>query len=441
MKSILDLHENIFHEIFQFLDNHTIYGKLRGVCSALKIYADSFIQLAGVVMFLGYGHSQLLHTYKLRKNIVSISVQSRMPYPAFHTIKNLGSFWGILNGRIVVGNTMRSEEGLWVQDSFKNNMSKHKRKTYWPCELMLKHLYEYNPKENNWKKFNQIDRSSPKNNTYVMYDHHFRAMWYPIGNTCLILALKNSISKKYVNELGPTCFPDPLIITSDYRNYTLYDVNTKQSFNYFQINKDLCSYLNIPIEISTLRDFDIVRVAANKIIIVGGTSSLGPNSWLWQGELTNKGSLIKWSRKCNIEGVRYFYSGNPFFFKLGDALYFLGYNVMIDSGLIETWNKSHQRQENLYCDRYDITEGMYKTNVHSVPSNLWLDNITSNPRIVLKDKHETFVVITAGPNNASFLFTADKGFNNDHMVIVPKAVSWDYLFKLFPRSYYTIKVL
>ena len=78
-KFILDLHENIFHEIFKFLNYDTIYFKLRGVCRKLRIYADSFIQLGGVFMFLGQQSSQLLHMYKRKENAFFICMSSMKP--------------------------------------------------------------------------------------------------------------------------------------------------------------------------------------------------------------------------------------------------------------------------------------------------------------------------------------------------------------------------
>ena len=134
----------------------------------------------------------------------------------------------------------------------------------------------------------------------------------------------------------PVCFPDPLIITPDYRTHTLYDVNSKQSFSHMPNDGDLYSYPNIPLEISSLENFVIIRVSDNKLIIFGGHNALGQNSWPWQGELTNKISLIEWTRKCNIGDLRYFYWRNPFGFTLGDDLYFIVYGAPQDMQAVAT---------------------------------------------------------------------------------------------------------
>ena len=444
-KSILDLHENIFHEILRFLDNYTIYVKIRAVCRVLRIYAESFVQLSGVFVLHGQGYCKLLRMYKLKKNIIFIRIQSQMPYPASHAIicPDWGTtFWGGFDGKVLVWSLIRSNEGLWIQDELERIICKNKNKIYWPCELMLKNVYEYNPQENKWIKFIPIHRSSSRNESDVLNDHHFRVIWYPIGNKGLILALKNNISK---NAPYPVCFPDPLIITPDYRTQIFYDVNTKQSFSHMPYGGDvwdLYNYLKIPIEISTLENFVITRVSDNKLIIFGGRNAVGQNSWLWQGELTNEGSLMEWTRKCKIGRLRYLYSGNPFGFKLGDDLYFIGHDDRIEIKQDGIMSESHQRQYHFYCDRYNLTEDQYNTNVYSVPFSLNHVNYCDDvPLIVLKDKHEKFPLIVAGEyRELSIIFTADKGFDDVTTVIYP-IFSSDYRCNLFRRIYNPIKAL
>ena len=437
-KSILDLHETIFHEIFQFLDHHTIFLRLRSVCRTIKTYADNFVQLGGVLMFLGHQSSDLLQVYKLKQNVIFISIQSIKPYPASDEIITYhgDTFGGIFNRKVVAGTFMKSKEGLWAQEAYEQSLCPHMKKVYWPCELMLQTLYEYNPKENEWIRISQIDRSSTITNSYILYEQFFRITWYPIGNVCLILVLNNKNPNKYMMASSSTSFTDPLIITPEYHYKTIYDVNLKQSLDYaLFFNEELRSYLNIPYEIYTLRNFDIVRVAANKLMVVGGYSSLGSNFWLWQGELTKEGSLIEWTRKYNLEGIRDFNLGYPFCFKLGDGLYFIGHNkkrIAHEDGLGQPY-----LSRKLYCDRYDLKEEKYKTNVHKVPSSFHF-----GPKIVLKCQNDTFVLITTGLAPAStFIFTPDKGFEDAPKIIFSKEISLNPLLHLFYQTYYPIKIM
>ena len=291
--SLLNLHETIFHEIFNFLDPHIVFLRLRSVCRTIKTYADSFVQLGGVLMFIGHQSSELLQVYRLKHNVIFVSIQSIKPYSASDETEMGHTFGGIFNGRVVAGTLMKTKEGLWAQELSEKKLCVPKKNAYWPCGLMLQTLYEYNPKENEWIRLNHIDRSSPISNSYFLYDQHFGISWYPIGNQFLILVLNNKTSIHHLMSSSPNCFTDPLIITPEYDYKTIYDVNFKQSLDCELFhNEELRSYLNIPYIIYTLRNFDIVRVAANKLIIVGGYSSLGPNFRLWQGELTKDGSLI-----------------------------------------------------------------------------------------------------------------------------------------------------
>ena len=124
-------------------------------------------------------------------------------------------------------------------------------------------------------------------------------------------------------------------------------------------------------------------------------------------------------------------------------MYFIGYDDRIDLEQDGIMSESHQRQDHLYCDRYNLTEDQYNTNVYSVPSTLnHVDFGNGVSLIVLKDKNETFALILAGVHlEISFLFTVGKGFDEAARVIYPKTVPSDYLSNLFMRLYYPIKVL
>ena len=112
-------------------------------------------------MFLGQQSSQLLHMYKRKQNAFFIAISSMKPYPRSNAIENGDAFWGGFNDRVVVGSLMRSKEGLWTKCLSEKRLRMHKKKVYWPCELMLQTLCEYNPREKKWIEFNQIDRSTP----------------------------------------------------------------------------------------------------------------------------------------------------------------------------------------------------------------------------------------------------------------------------------------
>lgn len=428
-KSILDLHETIFHEIFQFLDHNTIFLRLRGVCRTIKTYADSFLQLCGVSMILGDQDqsSYLLQVYTLKHNVIAIGIHSIKPYPTSEEDKMINTFRGMFNEKIVSGTFMKSKEGLWVQEAFEKRLCIPKKRVYWPYELMLQTLYEYDPKENEW--------ITTISNSYFPYNQHFRITWYPIGNVCLILAWNDRTSNKYMMSSSPACFTDPLIISHTSHYETLYDVDLKQSFYYGSFYKEqLRSHLKIPHEIYTLQNFDIVRVGVNKLMIVGGKNSLGSNFWLWQGELAHDGLVIEWTRKYNLEGLRNFNSGYRVCFKLGDNLYIIG--VDKKSVVQEDAEGQHYSGGKLYCDRYDLKEEEYKKNVHKVPSTFF-----ACPESLLINQNDTFVLITTDVcQKSTLIFTADKGFEDPPKMIFSKGISFNPLHHPFYQTYHPIKI-
>ena len=97
----------------------------------------------------------------------------------------------------------------------------------------------------------------------------------------------------------------------------------------------------------------------------------------------------------------------------------------------------NQPRSNPYCDRFNLKDGKYTIDVHSVPSSFSL-----GPKMVLKDNQETFALITDGLSREwKFLFTADKGFDDALKVIGSKAILFDHSFSSFYKPYYLIKIL
>ena len=162
-------------------------------------------------------------------------------------------------------------------------------------------------------------------------------------------------------------------------------------------------------------------------MIVGGYNSLGSNFWLWQGELNYDGLIIEWTRKYNLEGLRDFNSGNLLCFKLGDGLYFIGCNRK--SIIQEEAERQLYSGGKLYCDRYDLKEEEYKTNVHKVPSTFF-----ACPKSLFISQNDTFVLITTDYNKylqkSTFVFTADKGFDDPPKIIFSKAISFNPLLNI-----------
>ena len=122
-------------------------------------------------------------------------------------------------------------------------------------------------------------------------------------------------------------------------------------------------------------------------------------------------------------------------FKLGENLYIIG----VDKKPIVQEDAEEQQYSGgkLYCDRYDLKEEKYKKNVHKVPSTFF-----ACPESLLIDQNDTFVLITTYVcQKSTFIFTADKGFEDPPKMIFSKAISFNPFHHSFYQKRYPIKVL
>ena len=121
---MLDLPEQSFREIFQYLDFETIYFSMRNICQKLKHYVDGFIQLGGIFMLAG-GRDvpiEILQIFKQynKETTVCSTLADPYPYPTLedypeydewfgtrrtttHLEKDFGSFGAMVKDKIVIG--------------------------------------------------------------------------------------------------------------------------------------------------------------------------------------------------------------------------------------------------------------------------------------------------------------------------------------------------
>ena len=88
-RNFLDLHENLFYEIFRYLDPSEVYFSLRNVCCTLRRYVQNNIQLRGTFMFISgvsnkrdvensshpiqnWLNVKILHAFKINDEIVPV---------------------------------------------------------------------------------------------------------------------------------------------------------------------------------------------------------------------------------------------------------------------------------------------------------------------------------------------------------------------------------
>ena len=170
-----------------------------------------------------------------------------------------------------------------------------------------------------------------------------------------------------------------------------------------------------------MHEFTLVRVAQNQLLLVGGfqysywkNETLKPNHVLWQGTLTKNEKSVTWIA-LNVESIPM--RLNPICFKLKDNVYIVGENELKNiypniTKLTGMCNGcfSYLNYSCICCDRYNLKEGKYYSNVHSLPYPLISDEVTN----VATDEKDTFAIIpncnqTLGTGKL-LIFTENVGF-------------------------------
>ena len=142
--TIFDLNENIFREIFLYLDHHIWYSRIRKVCRTFKSLVDNYVQLGGI--FVCLCSFQTLFVYKKHGKVVEIETKYiKLPTSNIDYIINNTGFCAVLNGKFFVVKYMKSKEGLWVDcPHAKQNRQNGETSKRHPI-FLLQGLWEYTP--------------------------------------------------------------------------------------------------------------------------------------------------------------------------------------------------------------------------------------------------------------------------------------------------------
>ena len=172
--------------------------------------------------------------------------------------------------------------------------------------------------------------------------------------------------------------------------------------------------MNIPEEVQQLRDFSLLTLKNNSIVLIGGRYVYYPapygspalnvlNRVIWQGTLTDGNTKIEWEA-IDIGGLCMGY--NPICFKLRDNAYITGDRKHCYSDpLISTFDRYNYKEKKMYLNVYSMPDGL---------SNMY------HPVQIAKDENETFAVLVfknvppdisrTGGHMKMLIFTEDGGF-------------------------------
>ena len=172
--AFLDLFEDVFYEVFRFLRADDLYFSVRNVCTKLRYFVDSYVNLGGVFMLVGGGcrfgevserrhSSEILYIFKQNGKVVSLCSKTApaLPQPLssyvidelqIHTCMEISFFGAVINGRIIAGHyckehwqekVTRVPRSLWTK---LRSRHRSERTGY----RLVPYLYEFDTIKSDW---------------------------------------------------------------------------------------------------------------------------------------------------------------------------------------------------------------------------------------------------------------------------------------------------
>ena len=363
--NILNLPEEIFREIFEYLDVHTLYFTLREVCSIVKNYVDGYIKFSKTIVLR---KEQLATTTKLyyfciiKSDVLSIHSKTIASLPV--TDPNLIIMNGtiMMNGKIVfVFASSQSDENL--------------------------NISAYDPKLNEWTTYNS-------RNVYTDYlaVPCCPIQWCPIGDSKVLL----------INCPWQAMAPEQGIVH-------IVSLNHPDLQNHETQNTFISEFLSLPPLLEHLYGCTLTKVANNKVIITGydnysslcecrragkREARLVSQDLIWLGTITNSETDIVWKKnEPKLKNER----RHPICFKLKDNLYLAG-------------GFDCNQQIRHCCERYNLTECKYYQTDYVVPDDIYFFNRYHCICIIINEE-ESIATIVIGKNEGRIiLFTENGGF-------------------------------
>ena len=178
--NLIDLCEDVLHEIFRYFDYHYTYLNLRNVCNRFRCCVDRFMQLGGIFMLIERSNpfeevlkrrsSELIYAYKQNGNLVSIRSKPTPPLPdpdkdrirrivedeilkKGSSSTEIGTFGHVINGKIIAGVCYKEcyetkVEPYGLIERLRNRGTQSQRLES-VCRIVI-YLYEYQIKRNRW---------------------------------------------------------------------------------------------------------------------------------------------------------------------------------------------------------------------------------------------------------------------------------------------------
>ena len=362
---ILDLPEEIFRKIFQHISSQELFFTIIKVNRDVQQYVEDYLSLQGVFVLIREQNmpTLLIHIFKREGNKYETHSLIAPSFPILDHSSNINvenaklDLFPLLTistgiqGPLLFGVHSRIRIVSRIGVPFYNNSI---------AGRVAVDLYGFDVDKCSWKHLKT--RYANIKNRIIM----FSAL---SDSTLLIFQSTRKEGIGYSLELISICLDtDP-------------HSSLKDSTGHGQRR------INIPEEVQRLRDFSLLTLTNNSIVLIGGRYVYYPapygspavdvlNRVIWQGTLTNGNTKIEWDA-INIGRSRMGY--NPICFKLRDNVYITGDHKNCSSDtLLRTFHRYNYKEKKMYLNAYSMPDGL---------SNMY------HPVQIAKDENETFAVL------------------------------------------------
>ena len=437
--TLLDLHQDVLHEIFRYLDRNHLCFSVRHVCKAMKIHVESFMPAIEKFMLVDQSGSNrlfmtILVIYMFKRRyyppLLYMKVKSVFPLPkpvnnskeSITCVELIGNFGGLINERLIAGYFCvekvakpKSLHSLWERLG-------QKRSPFRRFCRLIPYLYEYEESTKAWKS---VPPHKKGKIGYMIYDHRVKGelSFSRVGNAIIVgLRMKANCQ---LNEVG-----DPVYAWMESHIAKFHFYATKDSYKNIKDNRSMIeysvSYFGIPSQIKGDNFYCTVSSKNSKqevpghdndnIYLHGFNIINGDHNFFicqLQSRLFKLNALndeVRYHKLPLREGGKYYFCSTlkkSITFKLKSNIYTIGLFEDIRRKILpirlQTSSKlSVDYFKTLECDRYDIERDEYFASENEIPS--FINDVYS----VETDSNESYALILT--NIGLIPFTTKNGF-------------------------------
>ena len=387
--NILDLPENIFLNLFPYLEDNEVYLTLRSVCKRLRIYCESYIKLEAKFHLIREEYPfcasfWVLYFFRKNQRMEPFYFKSTIPVTGWKSeigIKhdyftrgfNRGEYYTSFgtehNGKIIAG-------------SYSLSRSRHKEftKQYF--------FYEYTQKTKEWNQLpstNKEIKCAPKGVILAKCT---------VGNSDLVF---------FDTGLHILELPEKTIARTTFNFISSLFQNVKRDEYYPTINVRILRYIQTGKLFNCFEFASVVSLTKDKFILVAPNSSIIHNEYnvvddkfqrynkeyfkstpkmkIWEGLVLENKSCVRWSEiemNQDDNDSRHLRI-RPICFKIKNNLYIVSSLVCGEYSEDEYLNSRFCKDYTIYakdhegykahstCDRYDIIEKKYYSTDYHYP--------------------------------------------------------------------------